>query len=116
MEMERLLQVSWNDAGMHADMKDLVLKKIISSPIWQYFRFKANENGEPRDSNKVMGRACRKQVMTKQSNTTTLCDIHTCYELNILQWQNKLSVLPCARTKEHHTHHICATQLIKLAK
>lgn len=53
-------------------MEDLVSKKNASSPIWQYFGFKAGENGEPKDLNEAICRLCRKQVMTKQGNTTNL--------------------------------------------
>ncbi len=52
-------------------MEDLVLKNA-SSLIRQYFSFKAEENGEPKVSNEDICRLCRKQVMTKQGNTTNL--------------------------------------------
>ncbi len=61
-EVKRLSQVNWCDVGMHAalsftDMEDLVSKNA-SSPIQQYFRYKAAESGEPKDSNEALCHFC----------------------------------------------------------
>ncbi|KAG9280417.1 zinc finger BED domain-containing protein 1-like [Astyanax mexicanus] len=53
-------------------MEDLVQKKGVTSPIWQYFGFQADEHGEPLDINAVKCRLCRKSIMTKDGNTSNL--------------------------------------------
>ncbi len=75
-EVKGLSQGNWHDVGMHAalnytDMEDLLTKKNVSSPVCQYFRFKAGENGKPKDLKAAICLCC-KQSMTKQGYTTNL--------------------------------------------
>lgn len=53
-------------------MDELVAKKKTRSPIWQFFGFQPNQNGEPKDPNNATCRLCRGQVVAKDSSTTNL--------------------------------------------
>ena len=50
----------------------LIAKKNTTSMVWKYFRFVANEDGMPSDSDTPRCRLCHKGVSAKWSNTSNL--------------------------------------------
>ncbi|KAI2662058.1 E3 SUMO-protein ligase ZBED1 [Labeo rohita] len=53
---------------------NLVGKKGANSPIWQYFGFRTNERGQPRDTSEVVCRICGQVIRAKDAQTTNLHD------------------------------------------
>ncbi|KAI7792413.1 putative zinc finger BED domain-containing protein 1-like [Triplophysa rosa] len=51
---------------------ELVGKKNVTSPIWQYFGFKSDEKSKPIDVTQAICRICMKVVPVKESQTTNL--------------------------------------------
>ena len=50
----------------------LVSKTTAISPIWTFFGFKPNDNGEPKDVNQPICRLCKRMNPVKDSQTTNL--------------------------------------------
>ena len=57
-------------------MDEMVQKKGVTAPVWQYFGFQPDEHGEPLDVNSVTWRLCRNRISTKGGNTTAHLRIH----------------------------------------
>lgn len=51
---------------------DLISKPRTKSSAWLYFGLKADEKGQPLNSEEAICRLCRKIVLTKGGNTTNL--------------------------------------------
>nr|XP_055051518.1 E3 SUMO-protein ligase ZBED1 [Misgurnus anguillicaudatus] len=51
---------------------ELVNKKNVTSPIWQFFGFKPDEKGEPKDITQAICKVCMNVVSVKESQTTNL--------------------------------------------
>ena len=52
----------------------LVAKKGTSSPIWQFFGFRPDESGQPRDTTEVVCKICSGVIRAKDGQTTNLHD------------------------------------------
>nr|XP_055030442.1 E3 SUMO-protein ligase ZBED1-like [Misgurnus anguillicaudatus] len=59
---------------MASPSTNLVVKKGTNSPIWQYFGFRPNERGQPRDTSEVVCRICGQVIRAKDAQTTNLHD------------------------------------------
>ncbi|XP_067226603.1 E3 SUMO-protein ligase ZBED1-like [Chanodichthys erythropterus] len=53
---------------------ELVAKKGTTSPIWQFFGFRPDESGQPRDPTEVLCKICSCVVRAKDGQTTNLHD------------------------------------------
>lgn len=52
--------------------KELVNKKNVASPIWQFFGFKSDAKGEPEDITQAICKLCTEVVLVRESQTTNL--------------------------------------------
>ena len=51
---------------------ELVSKKHMKSVVWKHFRFKANDEGKPKDENITICCHCQKIVVAKGGNMSNL--------------------------------------------
>lgn len=67
-----VLQLEQTACWKHNRNMDLICKPKGKSIVWMYFGLKADEKGQPLNSNEAICRLCRKVVLSKGGNTTNL--------------------------------------------